>query len=159
MRIDYNMAHPPRIPVWLMGDQSVIYFVTLCENKRRPAWNNVTFFTAFQNAVQRLSDNNLWFIRSAIVMPDHLHLLASPLQTRDQKVGNLSAALKRWINAELPNRDWNWEPGAFDRLLRREENAQQKWEYMRANPVRAGFVVDWEDWPWSINLRYPHEKL
>ncbi len=157
------MAHPPRIPVWLTQDQPVIYFVTICECKRRPAWNNTEFFEAFEHAVQKLEDRQLWFVRSAVVMPDHLHLLASPLKSRDQQVGNLSGALKRWTRAasstSSSDSDWDWQAGAFDHLLRREENAQKKWEYMRANPVRAGLVGQWEDWPWSIGIREPREDL
>ncbi|MEM8954277.1 MAG: hypothetical protein AAGD22_09015 [Verrucomicrobiota bacterium] len=151
------MAHPPRIPVWLNDDQSIVYFVTICEQNRRPAWNNVEFFNAFKNAAQQLSDKNLWFIRSAVIMPYHLHLLASPLHSRYQKVGDLSAALKRWINSAIHNPTWSWQPSAFDRLLRNEESPQENWEYMRANPVRADLVKDWQEWPWSLGLRDPHE--
>jgi REP element-mobilizing transposase RayT len=153
------MAHPPRIPVWLAPDQAVIYFLTICEADRRHAWANSIFFGAFAKAAQRLSHEQLWFVRSAVVIPDHLHLLASPLQSRDQKVGNLSGALKRWTRQAVPDPEWHWQPGSFDRLLRREENAQEKWEHMRENPVRAGLVRTWEEWPWSIGIRDPLEEL
>ncbi len=95
-------------------------------------------------------------------MPDHLHMLASPLQSRDQKVGNLSGALKRWTKEKMPPEDrenWDWQPGAFDRLLRKDEFAQQKWEYMRDNPVRAGLVDHWKKWPWSLGIREPKDHL
>jgi len=158
-----NMARPPRIPVWLSADQPVIYFLTICELNRRRAWDNADFFGAFEKAVAKLLERRLWFVISAIVMPDHLHLLASPLAARDQEVGNLSGALKRWTRQtalkSVPEAEWDWEPGSFDRLLRREESAWEKWEYMRENPVRAGLVGDWRDWPWSIGIREPREYL
>ena len=125
-------------------------------------WNNSIFFEAFKAATEKLERRNLWFIRSAVVMPDHLHLLASPLNSRDQKVGNLSAALKRWTNDGLPatfRKNWHWQAGAFDRLLRKGEFAHQKWEYMRDNPVRAGLVSDWSAWPYSLGIRDPKEHL
>ena len=156
------MARPPRIPVWLRWDQPVIWFVTICELEKRKVWDNAEFFDAFASATDRLESEDLWFIRSAIVMPDHLHLLASPLQSRDQNIGNLSAALKRWIGQRLPKQfldTFAWQPGAFDRLLRKDEFAQKKWEYMRENPVRAGLVSHWEDWPWSIGIRDPTKEL
>jgi len=31
--------------------------------------------------------------------------------------------------------------------LRREESYTQKWRYVRENPLRAGFVDQWEQWP------------
>jgi REP element-mobilizing transposase RayT len=150
------MAHPQRIPVWLKRDQAVVWFLTICERDNRCAWDNKGFFSAFSGAVGKMEEKNLWFVRSAVVMPDHLHLLASPLQSRDQNAGNLSGALKRWTRNGLPEElreGWNWQAGAFDRLLRKGEFAQQKWEYMRENPVRAGLVYHWEDWPWSIGIR------
>jgi len=97
-----------------------------------------------------------------VVMPDHLHLLVSPLQQRGQSVGNLSGALKRWIGEGMPlaeQRAWNWQAGVFDRLLRKGELAHQKWDYMRNNPVRAGLVSRWQEWPWSIGIREPREEL
>ena len=45
---------------------------------------------------------------------------------------------------------WKWQDGVFDRLLRRDESAESKWIYMRENPVRAGLVRRWEDWPYAI---------
>ena len=48
--------------------------------------------------------------------------------------------------------DWQWQPGCFDRLLRREESAEEKWEYIRENPVRAGLVSHWSDWPYRIGF-------
>ena len=59
-------------------------------------------------------------------MPDHLHVVVSPTNVRDAKLGNFAAALKRWIRREL-NAAWNWQPGCFDRLLRSE-----RYRFMRS---------------------------
>ena len=137
----------------------MIYFVTICEKDRLCAWDNAEFFTAFKAGVEKLEKRGLWFVLSAVVMPDHLHLLASPMKTREASVGQLSGALKRWTRQEVSSPEWNWQEGAFDRLLRSEDSAQEKWEYMRANPVRAGLVENWEDWDWSIGIREPRAYL
>jgi REP-associated tyrosine transposase len=84
-------------------------------------------------------------------MPDHLHVFASPTDARDAKLGNFSAALKRWIRREL-NASWNWQPGCFDRLLRSDESLHEKWLYVENNPVRAGLVKRAADWPYRIGL-------
>ncbi len=144
------MAHPPRIPVWLPLEQEVVYFVTMCVKDRRPVLANTETLRALERAVSKLIH---WWIYAAILMPDHLHLLAAP-DDRDADVGNLSGALKRWIRKELRAK-WQWQPGCFDRLLRTNESAQAKWEYMRENPVRAGLVKEWSDWPYSIGFREP----
>jgi REP element-mobilizing transposase RayT len=138
------MGHPPRIPVWLKWDQSVVYFVTLCVERRKPVLANEVVFTAFKNAAGRLDD---WQILAAILMPDHLHVIAAPIKDREAKVGNLSAAIKRWMRQEL-NASWKWQRGSFDRLLRSDESFHDKWLYVEENPVRAGLVKHWEDWPY-----------
>jgi putative transposase len=142
------MAHPPRIPVWLHWEQSVIYFVTICVADRKPVLANHRSFTAFKNAAARLSD---WTVLAAILMPDHLHIIASPVTDRDAKVGNLSAAIKRWMREEL-KASWKWQPGCFDRLLRSDESLGDKWLYLEENPVRAGLVTRWQDWPFRYEF-------
>lgn len=37
----------------------------------------------------------------------------------------------------------------FDRLLRSAESLHDKWLYLQENPVRAGLVKDWRDWPYQ----------
>ena len=140
------MGHPPRIPVLLGLDQSVIYFVTFCVAGRRHVLDNYDAFAAFRHAITGLE----WRVIAAVLMPDHVHLLAGPTD-RDRAVGDLSAAIKRRMRKAL-NADWAWQPGCFDRLLRREESAEEKWEYIRENPVRAGLVSHWSDWPYRIGF-------
>jgi len=157
-------------------EKEVVYFVTLCVKNRQPVLANDRALTVLRSAVARLEH---WWVYGAILMPDHIHILAAP-DDRDASVGNLSGALKRWIRQGMlsgndGNRSgcstmesgcragappatgksvsWEWQPGSFDRLLRTEESAQAKWEYMRANPVRAGLVRQWTDWPYNIGFR------
>ncbi len=195
------MAHPPRIPVWLPPEQEVVYFITFCVQDRRPVLATRQAFCALENAVARVAE---WQVYAAILMPDHVHVLAAPARDRAASVGNFVAALKRWMRQELrttattttasgresplgttslsrgalalqqtgdvqgqivgqPPRlaslDWQWQTGFFDRLLRREESAQAKWEYIRENPVRKKLVRDWQDWPYSIGFRGPSQRL
>jgi REP element-mobilizing transposase RayT len=141
------MAHPPRIPVWLRWGQEDVYFVTFCVTGRRPVLANEPAWVALSHAIDRLEK---WTVIAAVLMPDHLHLLAAP-KAREEAVGNLSGALKRWMRQEL-QAPWQWQPGCFDRLLRSGESASQKWLYIRENPVRAGLVKDWRDWPYRFGF-------
>ena len=87
------MGHPPRVPVWIGWEKSVIYFVTICVAHRKPVLANNAAFSAFKRAVARLRH---WKVLAAVLMPDHLHVVVAP-EDRDAKVGNFSGALKRWI--------------------------------------------------------------
>jgi REP element-mobilizing transposase RayT len=84
-------------------------------------------------------------------MPDHLHVIVAPKEDRDARVGNFSAALKRWIRKDL-DATWKWQAGCFDRLLRSNESLHKKWLYVEENPVRAGLVKDSREWPFGIGF-------
>ncbi len=86
-------------------------------------------------------------------MPDHVHFFCAP--------GGLDApSLEVWM------RHWNsiatrnlGEPGAsvwqryhWDRQLRKGEGYDDKWEYVRSNPVRHGLVTDADAWPYQGEL-------
>jgi putative transposase len=131
------------MPVWLPWDQPLIYFVTICVANRRRVLANETAFKAFKLAIGKVEN---WRVLAAMLMPDHLHVIAAPIQNRNAKLGNFSGALKRWMRQEL-NASWNWQPGCFDRLLRSDESLHNKWLYVQENPVRAGLVRQSKYWP------------
>jgi putative transposase len=130
------MGHPPRIPVWLPWEQSVIYFVTMCVANRQPVLANDAALNTLKAVTAKLKH---WRVLAAMLMPDHLHVIVAPTQDRNSKLGNFSGALKRWMRQEL-NASWNWQAGCFDRLLRSDESLRDKWLYVQENPVRAGLV-------------------
>jgi|ERR671937_377829 REP element-mobilizing transposase RayT len=142
------MAHPPRIPVWLPWNQSVTYFVTICVADRKAVLANERAFAAFRRAAAKLKH---WKVLAAVLMPDHLHVIATPTEDRDARIGNFSAAIKRWMRQELQGSgkrgacpttaEWQWQAGCFDRLLRSDESLHDKWLYVEENPVRAGSKI------------------
>jgi putative transposase len=143
-----GMGHPPRIPVLLPDEQRVVYFLTFCVAGRLPVLANDATFRALQTAVAEIISK--WSVLAGILMPDHVHLLAAPSE-RELSPGLLSAALKRRIRRATAAQ-WHWQPGCFDRLLRRDESLEEKWSYVRENPVRAGLVESWQDWPYRIGF-------
>ena len=48
--------------------------------------------------------------------------------------------------------------GLIQSLLRSDESAEQKWQHMRENPVRAGLVHEWSDWPYRIGFEWPNNR-
>ena len=139
---------PPRIPNWLPPEQRAIYFLTVCVEGRLLVLDNPIAWATCKTVWQRL---DRWEILAAVAMPDHLHLLLAPRQNRDESMSAFLKWFKRWFN-EAVRPDWRWMEGGFDRLLRHDESAAEKWEYMRQNPVRAGLVAQPEDWPYQIGL-------
>jgi REP element-mobilizing transposase RayT len=84
-------------------------------------------------------------------MPDHVHLFASlPRHLRlEQYVRLLKQHLNGPLQQGLTTPERLWQPGFFDHLIRANESYEQKWEYVLRNPVRAGLVERWQDWPFQ----------
>ena len=81
-------------------------------------------------------------------MPDHLHLF---LKGDANFVLSLwMGGLKRAIAVALSCHSGQlWQPGFFDHVLRSDESYAEKWNYVKKNPVRAGFVQIASEWPYQ----------
>jgi putative transposase len=52
------------------------------------------------------------------------------------------------INKALGRHGRAWQAESFDHVLRSSENLDAKIIYLLENPVRAGFVREWMEYPW-----------
>jgi REP element-mobilizing transposase RayT len=96
-----------------------------------------------------------YLLHGCVVMPDHVHLILSPLNDADGAVHSLSeimngikGASAHAVNRALARTGSVWQPERFDHLLRSDESARSKVEYVCANPVRAGLVANEGEYPW-----------
>jgi REP element-mobilizing transposase RayT len=93
-----------------------------------------------------------WTVHALTVMPDHVHILASPLEMAPGRWHSLStilrsvkcgAALK--INRMRGRRGALWQAESFDRIVRDEREFDEKANYILSNAVKAELVKDgWE---------------
>jgi len=97
----------------------------------------------------------LYYLHEAVVMPDHVHLVATPDWDRDgfgipirEILRKIKGASSREANLLLGRRGPLWQAESFDHELRRDESLEQKCEYVRQNPVRKGLVTRPEEYPW-----------
>jgi len=94
-------------------------------------------------------------LHAAVVMPDHVHLLFTPLLDHSGWCYSLSLVLKglkgsaaRSINKALHRNGSVWQHESFDHELRRDEDCRLKSEYICANPVRKGLVSNRDNYRW-----------
>ena len=126
-----------------MGD----YFLTICCEDRT---GNTLAVESVHARVRLFFDESpgRYFVHVPcyVVMPDHVHCIAA-LDPHRCEIG-----IGEWVKAfkaVVSRREFQWQTGFFDHVLRSDESAGEKWEYIRMNPVRAGLVKRWEDWPFS----------
>jgi adenylate kinase family enzyme len=67
----------------------------------------------------------------------------------------MSDVLSCWKRFVARKTGIEWQKGFFDHRLRQDESLEEKTQYIRMNPVRAGLVQRPEDWPhvWAFNGR------
>jgi REP element-mobilizing transposase RayT len=93
-------------------------------------------------------------LHGAVVMPDHVHLILTPLYEGDSlhSVSEIMQAIKgtsaHRINCMLNRSGQVRQRESFDRVLRRGESTRAKVEYMILNPVRAGLVQSALEYRW-----------
>jgi REP element-mobilizing transposase RayT len=90
-----------------------------------------------------------------VIMPDHVHLFVRG--DYNFRLGPWIGALKQALAraAALSRaRGQIWEEGFFDHILRSSDSYSQKWNYVRENPARAGFVKSAADWPYQGEIVY-----
>jgi REP element-mobilizing transposase RayT len=88
-------------------------------------------------------------------MPDHVHLLLTPLSDDNGNAYSLIEVLQaiKGVSAHSVNRALGrsgpvWQDESFDHVLRSDESFDEKLEYLRQNPVRRGLVAKPEDYRW-----------
>ena len=94
-------------------------------------------------------------LHAAVIMPDHVHLLLTPLRDEHGWPYSLPAILKlikgtsaRSLNKLLDSSGPIWQEESFDQVLRSNESLEKKLEYIRQNPVRRRLVQKPEDYRW-----------
>ena len=87
-------------------------------------------------------------------MPDHIHWLVQ--LGGDQKLGGLVQRLKgrsaRRINLAHTLSSKVWQAGFHDHALRAEEDIEDVASYLIHNPLRAGLVDDYNEYPYWYSV-------
>src|ERR1700742_1431036 len=98
--------------------------------------------------LQRYRRQGLYKLHAFVVMPDHVHLLLT--------TENLPKAMQRIrgvFSHDLASKREVWQPDYDDRQIFSEKDYFNARDYIHQNPVRAGLVLNAEDYPYSSAFR------
>ncbi|MBI5844806.1 MAG: transposase [Deltaproteobacteria bacterium] len=95
-----------------------------------------------------------YFLHSWVVMPNHVHVLVTPMG-----INIMSAIVHSWksftakeANRLLGRKGVFWQEEYFDRVIRNETHFRAVVEYIEYNPVRAGLCALITDWKFGSFL-------
>ena len=78
-----------------------------------------------------------------VVMPNHVHLLATPAVALSKLTKSLKGITAKRASAMLGlTRRPFWQEESYDHLVRHEREFGKIWNFIEGNPVRAGLVKD-----------------
>jgi putative transposase len=102
------------------------------------------------HSAEHLRQSKLWQPLLLLAMPDHVHLIV----IIPKSVG-IGEAIRRFKRAASYGNQIRWQPAAFDHRIRSDDSYREKWQYIMANPKRAGLIPEGAEWPyvrsWSVN--------
>ena len=90
-----------------------------------------------------------WLVQALVVMPTHVHILATPLEAVRGQWHSLSEILHsvklgsaRRVNRLRGTRGPIWCPESYDHIIRHERELSAVFDYLLNNPVKDGFEGD-----------------
>lgn len=101
-------------------------------------------------------DGKVYELIAYCIMPNHIHIIFTPLQESKDKYYSLSKimhSLKRHTAREanlfLGRSGAFWQHENYDHFVRDDAELERIVKYVLYNPVKANLVKEQSDWKWS----------
>ena len=124
------------------------YLITTTVFERKPVFIQAKAAEIVLNSLHWCEKRGKIVLDAAVVMPDHLHFVMS---LRSGSLAQLMQSLKGYtaykINELLIKKGAFWQQHYHDHAVRQEEDLNAVVLYTLNNPVRAGLVADFHDFP------------
>ncbi len=141
-----RLYHQP--PEWV--DEDAVYFMTVgCASRGVSQPDQTAPFEVMVRAIDCYEASGKWRMMIFLTMPDHRHEMV-----QFPKPENMEKILRDWKRYVAKRAGIVWQDGFFEHRLRSRQSAEEKWHYIRQNPVRKSLVDLPEKWRF---VRYANE--
>src|ERR1700751_2718908 len=90
-----------------------------------------------------------YLLHEFVVMPDHLHILLTPLTSLEKAVQFIKGGFSYRAKKELGSNLEVWQKGFSDHRIRDASDYRSHQVYIQQNPVRKGLCERAEEYPYS----------
>jgi REP-associated tyrosine transposase len=144
-----------RLPSATYTEPGRTFSITIATSPKTPIFADISFGLKCLNYLEDLRDKMGLRIYAYCLMPDHVHLLAA-MTSR----ASLVSAIGSWKSRCYQERRESiaperfWQRSFYDRALRDNEDLLDSALYVLNNPVRAGLVKDFHDYPLCGSMEF-----
>jgi REP element-mobilizing transposase RayT len=142
---------PIHLPIVETFNRPIVVFITVCSQGRKSIFCQPDVHQLLIDAWRRADS---WQVGRYVIMPNHIHLFCSPAEPDFPELKNWVCYWKSISSRSWPRRDEQpiWQRSFWDTQMRKGKNYEEKWEYVRQNPVRGGLCHIPEAWPYRGEL-------
>jgi REP element-mobilizing transposase RayT len=140
----------------IYGEQKRLFAETdefLDTNPNGPYWLGERAVAKIITEAMHYRDGKQYDLHAYTIMPNHVHMMMTLLPDAPV-LFKIMQNLKRYtaLNANklLDRAGAFWEEESYDHVVRSEEELYRILNYILRNPVKAGFVSEWQDWPFTF---------
>jgi len=128
--------------------ESQPYLVTTTVYQRQPFLQGDAAAQVVLSSLRWLENEKGSALSAAVVMPDHVHfVIALGTSSLAQLIHSFKSFTANKINGLLGRSGQFWQEQYHDHAIRKDEVLNDVVLYLLNNPVRAGLVKDFHDWP------------
>jgi REP element-mobilizing transposase RayT len=145
-----DRKHPIHLSPSEAHNRPIIIFVAACTVERREILATLQAYAAIVRA-WKLAPT--WLVGRYVILPDHVHLSCAPNASDAPSLERWMRCWKSFVTKSLgQQRETVWQRHHWDRQLRSGESYDNKWEYVRSNPVRHRLIADADAWLYQGEL-------
>jgi REP element-mobilizing transposase RayT len=126
------------------------YFVTFGAKHGAQVFHDPVAATVARDTILDFRERGWYALFAFCIMPNHIHLVVK-LLGGERKLSKVVGVLKSAIRLRCTDQQRSilWREGYYDRIVRDYETSGQYVRYTLQNPVRAGLVKQFDDYPFS----------
>ena len=125
------------------------YFITASTYRRKTIFQTDRMSLLFVEVLFHYRHQKKYLLHEFVVMPDHFHLLISPIETLEKAAQLIKGGFSYRAKKELQFGGEIWEKSFYDRRVRDDEEYERIRIYIHQNPVTRGLKETAREYPYS----------
>lgn len=125
------------------------YFVTASTFQKKALLQSDRMAKLFIEVLLSYRDQQKYQLHEFVVMPDHIHLLITPIVTLERAVQFIKGGFSFRVNRVSHLRGAIWQTSFYDRRVRNAIEYEKFREYIHLNPVKRHLAATSDSYPYS----------